>query len=125
MKYKHIMIIDDDKVNNMICENIIKNYNITENVKSFLSTMGALKYIEMTRTFPEILFLDINFAGQPDGWEFLEKYKKLINSANKKTSIYILSSSVAKKDIQRAFKDISVIDYIHKPLTNQKLEAIL
>lgn len=125
MKYKNIMIVDDDKINNLVCENIIKNQKIAENTKAFLSTMGALKYIEMTKNFPDILFLDISFAGEPDGWTFLEKYKKLINQTRKKTSIYILSSSIAKNDIQKAKNDNLVIDYINKPLTKSKLEKIV
>lgn len=123
-KFKRVMIIDDDRTNNIICESVIMAKKIAESVKSFLSVAGSLSYLRATKNLPDVLFLDINFGGEQDGWYFLEEYKKLMKEQEHKTLIYVLSSSIAQKDIDKANNDVEVSKFISKPLTPTKIEKL-
>lgn len=125
-----VFIIDDDEVNNFVCERLIKNANLTKNVGKYETAREALndlKFIvengESEQYFPEIIFLDINMPYM-DGWDFLEEFKKFPREYTNKCGIYMLSSSINKQDIDKAKGYQEVIDYITKPLTMDVLNQL-
>ena len=71
----------------------------------------------------DLLFLDINMPTM-SGWEFLEHFEKLDENVKHKIKVFILSSSVDSRDKRKAFTYGSVSDYIIKPLTKNKIQAI-
>jgi CheY-like chemotaxis protein len=73
---------------------------------------------------PEIILLDLNMPVM-DGWEFLEEFTLLKPRLEKKITIYVVSSSIAPSDIQRAEAINEVTDYIVKPITTEKLLDML
>lgn len=113
------MVIDDDRINNMVCESVIKKLHEQSKVLSFLRAEDALNYLknEMNPK-PDIIFLDINMP-EMDGWEFLENYTKL--NGNNKAKIFMLSSSINQGDFEKAKNYAEVVDYIVKPFSKDKL----
>ncbi|KOY85723.1 hypothetical protein AD998_05755 [bacterium 336/3] len=118
---KMYMIIDDDVINNMVCQLIIKSVVPNTRTLCFVNPLEALEYLTNKDSVkPEIILLDINMP-EIDGWQFLEKYENLdIN-----TKIVILSSSSNESDKYRAEKHPLVVNYVSKPLTIEKLMKIV
>lgn len=125
-KVNSAIIIDDDPTNNLVCENIIIGSRLTDNVKSFTNVSEALNYLKALQNkeeLPDIIFLDINLP-QMSGWDFLEEYKALIAKNIKKPDLFILTSSIIKKDIVKAKSEQEVKGFINKPLTKEKVKTL-
>ena len=126
-KFKSVMVIDDDEINNFLCERIIIQTDFAEQVVTSQSGLQALqqltKLVENGSIFPSIIFLDINMP-EMNGWQFLDEYKKLDDVIRKNSKIYMLSSSVYSNDIEKAQKHLLVVDYLTKPLTGDILKKI-
>jgi CheY-like chemotaxis protein len=123
------LVIDDDKINNMLCRIVIENAAGNVEIQTFNIAEKGFEYIEkeyggIKKEKPAILFLDINMPGW-NGWEFLENFERLDENIKKQIQIYMLSSSVDSKDIHRAKSNKNVVDYIIKPLTTKTVSEII
>jgi CheY-like chemotaxis protein len=121
-----IFVIDDDEINNVIVSTYIKRYHITDSYRVFDSAIKALTHIRDNGadSVPEIVILDVKMPDM-DGFEFLDEYEKLLDELNKKSSVYMLSSSVRMNDKERSFQYKSVVDYIEKPMTLPQIKRII
>ena len=125
---KRVVLIDDDEVNNFVCESIIRNENFAEEVYSFQGAEEALDFLKSSvepagEKFPDLIFLDINMPGM-DGWNFIEEYRRLPAYTTSKCSLFMLSSAVDRKDIQCARSHKEVKEFFSKPLSPEILEFI-
>jgi CheY-like chemotaxis protein len=121
------MIIDDDATSNMICKMIIKKVLPDIEVTDILHPQRGMDYIKdnfKENSLPICLLLDINM---PDwsGWDFLDHFIELPDYIKNKFTIYMLSSSVNKEDLQKAATNTYVKDYIEKPLSKIAIERIM
>ncbi|MDL5512551.1 response regulator [Arenibacter sp. M-2] len=120
-----ICIIDDDPIFIFGSKILLRNndfasdFLICQNGKEALDLIIPL--IESEQGLPEVIFLDLNMPIM-DGWEFLEEFGKL--SGKKDVKIYILSSSVDSRDMERASKYNTVNGFIAKPLTDVKIREL-
>lgn len=123
---ENIMIVDDDRLYQLLCKEIIKNASITKQVTSCLSAEAALAVIKKgkAKNVPDLIFLDINMPDM-DGWDFLEEFKKLGKSIKEKIKIVMLSSSVFATDKIKAGTYHEVTDYVVKPLTVKRAQEIV
>jgi CheY-like chemotaxis protein len=85
---------------------------------------GLKGIIKEGGVLPEVIFLDLNMPIM-NGWEFLEEYKNCQHEISKKTTIYIISSSVDPRDLERVKHYNQVDTYILKPITPDDLGKIL
>ena len=121
------IIIDDDIVNNTLCNVIIRRTMDNVETQAFNSPEKGFDYLIKECSSGEkttILFLDINMPVWT-GWVFLENFDKLNVELKKHIKIYMLSSSVDPLDKDRANTCENVIDFVVKPLTKIKLLSIL
>ena len=122
------IIIDDDNINNMICEKVIQMTCPKANVRSFLDPIEGLDLILSRYLSAEhkllTLFLDINMPLM-NGWEVLDNINEFSEYAGKRLKIYILSSSISDEDKERAYNHPLITDFICKPLTQKVLREIL
>ena len=120
-------IIDDDPIfiygtkrliNEVeFCDEVIV-YNNGEEAFSALSEMVARE-----QSLPEVIFLDLNMPIM-NGWEFLDEFLKLPPETLQHVSMYILSSSVDPRDLEKV-KEYGIINnYILKPLSTKILANI-
>jgi two-component system, chemotaxis family, chemotaxis protein CheY len=123
-----IALVDDDKIFQLTASKTIKSTEITDNILQFLNGEEALQFLRRNisnpSTLPDYIFLDINMP-YIDGWMFLDDYDNLKSKIAKPISIYMVSSSIDPRDIQRAKTNNNVKDYVIKPVTREKFLELL
>ncbi|MEH6745585.1 MAG: response regulator [Maribacter arcticus] len=121
-------IIDDDPIFIYGTKRIIEKVDFCNKIIVYNNGQEAIDGIyELIKTkeqLPDVILLDINMPVM-DGWEFLVEFKKLQNLFSKKIHIYIASSSVDPRDIERIKNYKEVSDYILKPITPDDLGKII
>jgi CheY-like chemotaxis protein len=121
------IIIDNDPVNNLLCGLAIKDAVVDADIVDFTNPLNAFEYIsannESNNTM-NILLLDINMPIW-SGWDFADHFEKLDEKIKKHFKIYMLSSSIDNNDKLRAVENKNVVDYIEKPLTEEKVFSLL
>jgi len=127
-KKNNFIIIDDDPINNMVCEQIILEALPSADVQIFTRPEAAIAYMLSLNPEPgagtTILFLDINMP-EISGWEVLDEFNGFPSAIKKHFEIYMLSSSVDPHDKQKAAEYPVVLGYIEKPLTITQVQAIV
>ncbi len=122
------VIIDDDAFNNKICSVTIEKISKEADVISFLDPIQGFNFIaeqfDIDKERTAILLLDINMPVM-NGWEFLERYDTLADEVKSRIKVYILSSSVDKRDIERARTNKNVVHYLVKPLTRETIKQVM
>ncbi len=122
-------IIDDDKIYVNLVKKIIEIKKLSENLLIFKNGMEALDHFKLIlenateEILPDIIFLDINMPIM-DGWEFLNEFIKIKNNFEKKITLYVVSSSIDPRDLERAKSFNLVTDYLIKPIELKKFEKI-
>ncbi len=122
------IVIDDDALNNKICTVCIEKIDKDADVITFTDPAEGFAYVstEYARTdhtHNVTLFLDINMPAL-NGWEWLDLFDKLDEKIKARVKIYILSSSVDKRDMERAKLNKYVVYYLIKPLTRESISLI-
>lgn len=125
---KHVILIDDDQMINLINSRVIQVSKRVENISSVTGgeeALAVLRNIINTdiSTFPEFIFLDINMPDM-DGWEFLDALAIFLRELIQNCKVVILTSSIDLFDIKKAKKNPLVFDYITKPLSIEKLRQL-
>ena len=127
-KVRTCCLIDDDPIFIYGTKRIMKEVDFSENILVFNNGQEALEGLmqisEAKELMPEVIFLDLNMPIM-NGWEFLDEFLIVPNNNLKKTIIYIISSSVDPRDLERVKNYKQVNNYILKPITTADLETVL
>ncbi len=123
----HILLIDDDNINNFLTKELIDLYNpgnIFTEVHYAEDGIHLLQdLINNNKQLPDIILLDLNMPVN-NGWYFIEKFEKLNSRFTQKINLYVYTSSLYFEDINRAKSYHSVKNLFSKPLTHEVIEAI-
>lgn len=123
-----ICLIDDDEINRFVMAKTIRVSGIDANVMTYPNGRQAmldfLEFASEPSKLPDLIFLDINMPLM-NGWQFLEEFERLERLFTKEMSIYMVSSSIDPRDIDRSKTYRHVIDFIEKPLTAEKISQLL
>jgi len=119
---KSVLLIDDDKVLNFLTANALKRSEHVTEVFVAYDGVQALSLLEQLDEPLDFILLDISMPNM-DGFEFLTNYYQ--KGLNTKAKIAIYTSSIEEADKLKASKYEDVIDFIVKPLSNEKLDEIL
>jgi len=130
-KLNCILVIDDDEPTNFFTQMILEESGCAQYIKVMQSGKEALDYLAKSEEpgcdvsqypGPDLIFLDINMPAM-DGWEFLGEYKKLIIES--RIIIVMLTTSLFPEDKLRAEGMPEISGFEHKPLTAEKVTAVL
>ncbi|UKJ09002.1 response regulator [Solitalea lacus] len=119
-----IMVIDDSKIDLFIAERLITLSDISTDIILCSSAEDGLKYLKQNCTtlekLPELILLDIHMP-EMDGFEFLEEFEQLPSALVQDIGVFLLTSSVDRKDLARSAANPLVMKLIMKPLNTEVL----
>ncbi|HQR94582.1 MAG: hypothetical protein B7Y15_07595 [Bacteroidetes bacterium 24-39-8] len=125
---QQVCVIDDDEIYIYLIKKSLAALEIEHAVNSFSNGKEALKgltsMIDQQLPIPEIIFLDINMPIM-DGWEFLKAFREIQATLSSKIPIYIISSSIAAEDREKAKHFPEIVGYLSKPVELETLASII
>lgn len=128
MKKAEILLIDDDTLFLFLTEKTLDKYRGQLNIKSIDNVKEALAYLEACKAgehhFPDGIFVDLNMPGMC-GMDFAGLYNEQYAPLFPDTKLVMLTSSISRKEKEKAMNIPAVNDFIQKPLTKDKLIHLL
>jgi response regulator RpfG family c-di-GMP phosphodiesterase len=119
-----VCLIDDDEVYQFIFRRQVEISNLASQILIFPNGQKGFDYLKKAlkdpNNLPEYIFLDINMPIM-DGWQFLEEFSAIKNELSKKINIYLVTSSIDERDIEKAGKISDVKEYLIKPISEDKI----
>ncbi|MCC3159281.1 response regulator [Hymenobacter sp. 15J16-1T3B] len=118
-----IYLIDDDSLGNYLTEALLRLENFASQICTYESAEDALAALLRAPTPPRVIFLDLNMPVM-SGWDFLDALAPHRHRLLGQCQIYILTSSLALSDMEKARTYDLVSGLIHKPIDREEIRAI-
>ncbi len=126
-KFKTVMLIDDNEIDNLINQKMIEAAAIADHIYTHTGAKSAIEFLKnmekldlADNVLPDVIFLDIDMPLM-DGFQFLDEFEKLSNMAKGKCKIVMLTSSINPQDFNRSKKYENVKQYLNKPLSHESI----
>ncbi|HEX7367763.1 MAG TPA: response regulator [Pelobium sp.] len=124
---KTTFIIDDDEIYVYAIKRLIDIKKLSENIVTFKNGKQAIDYFTDTPAdqlvIPDIILLDVRMPVM-DGWGFLEAFSQLSLKQKADVVVYVVSSSIDPRDLEKAKKFSMVEEYLFKPINSEDLNLI-
>ena len=120
---KTVCIIDDDEIYQRIASRMIDRSEAFSEAIYFTHASDALQFLDAEEELPDIILLDINMPLM-DGWQFLNEIEKNNPVVLDNSRIYIVSSSIAGSDREKAKSYPKLKGFISKPISVSILKEL-
>lgn len=122
-----LILIDDELVFHKIVQMTLRNTKLSDQATYSYDGEAVLDYLEEqgadSQALPDYIFVDL-YMPSFSGWDFLNRFQKIHQSLRKKINIYVVSSSIDPRDIEKSKKYPFVTTFISKPLTKEIFDSI-
>tara|TARA_R110002124_G_scaffold236381_1_gene401640 strand:- start:314 stop:736 length:423 start_codon:yes stop_codon:yes gene_type:complete len=118
-----LMIIDDNSIDQMVYKRIVSRSEQPWSLVQFTDAETALEHLsDPSEPDPDLILLDINMP-RMDGFEFLDAATTQLGAALCPI-VVMLTTSLDRRDEQRARSFSVVRDFLNKPLTQDQLKRL-
>jgi CheY-like chemotaxis protein len=121
-KLSGVLLVDDDPTTNFLHEQLLRSLGVTD--QCFVAENGAEALALLAEAGeappPALVLLDVHMPVM-DGIEFLEAYRRPLSPL---PVVIVLTTSMHTRDRDR-LASLAVADYLVKPLTREKINALL
>lgn len=120
-------IIDDDDILVMLVKMLIKQNPLYGASQEFFNGEEAITHLHTLlangdeKLLPDVILFDLNMPIM-DGWQFLDAFVQL--QLKKEIPVFIATSSIDPKDMEKSKEYKPVKGYIKKPVKKENLEQI-
>lgn len=125
---QHVCVIDDDEIYTFLIKKSLVALELKHSINAYANGSealnGIISLIEQQQPVPEVIFLDINMPIM-DGWEFLKAFRAIQAQLPNQIPIYIISSSIAAEDKEKANRFPEIVGYLSKPVELETLASII
>lgn len=120
-----VMIVDDNEIDVFINQKVLEFNHFAKRIFTFKSGRKALDYLcsAPPQDLPDVIFLDLNMP-VVDGFRFLYEFSTFPEAIRNQSSIVVLTSSENFRDKEKIAVNTDVIEFLPKPLSDQKLDKI-
>ncbi len=130
-RYKTVMLIDDNEIDNFITEKVIKVNAFAERIQVHMDGSTAIEFLAeilrlgkpMEAMLPDVIFVDLNMP-QMNGFQFIRRLYDMPDQFCRKSKVVILTSSLSEKDKETAKNLDPEILFLNKPLVQEHLSLI-
>ncbi len=122
-----LLLIDDDELTSYLVKKLIGSVGNVKEIVIKENGLEGLEYLAELKAhnsvFPEVILVDIDMPIM-NGFEFVEAYEnQYVNNGG--TRLIMITSSKRQLDFDKCLSYSSVLNCIYKPLTREKIAAIL
>lgn len=120
------VLIDDDATGVFLTTRLFEREGLGEDLTAFVSPVEAVTFLQaqaLAGTLPHVILLDLNMPLM-SGWDVLEALQPLQPHLLGRCAVYILTSSLAPADRNRAHEYPLVVELLHKPLDQAIIQTI-
>ena len=122
-----LVLIDDEAIFHKIVQMTIKNSELSKEATYTFDGEVVLDYLEErkldTQSLPDYIFVDL-YMPAFDGWDFLNRFQGIYKSLKKNIKIFVVTSSINPKDIDRSKLYPFVTTFISKPVMKDVFDNI-
>lgn len=127
-EFEDICIIDDDAIAIFGLKRSMESIGLSKNISVFENGLDAFESFEQLikkgLKLPSVIFIDLNMPVM-DGWDFMHEFVKIHPSEKEMPLIFIMTSSIDRKDVEKAKTYNLEGNYVVKPITSEVLKRIM
>lgn len=122
-----LVLIDDEPIFHKIVQMTIQHSALSNQATYSFDGEVVLDYLEEkksdSQSLPDYIFVDL-YMPSFDGWDFLNRFQSIYKSLKKSIRIYIVTSSIDPRDIDRSKLYPFVTTFISKPVVKNVFDQI-
>lgn len=125
-KSLEILVIDNDPIYQLVTKKLLSKSVHSFETKAFTNGKEALDALlsSSDHSTKKMFLLDLDMPVM-DGWQFLEAYYRQGLDKNNDFCIYIVTSSIAQEDKNKAKSYPAVHGYLEKPLSFDTIDQVI